>query len=246
MGGFTPDALIAVYAIGRVLSSKQTTENNEERVQQLVTYNFTADERRNLLCGGEILALRTHPSKFLAVMIAKTQGDVVWMACICDLMSSQTIITIRVPMPGLYVDFIQSITYSRSGQFMISYPSTQHGKNGTRRVWSDLNVAHLHSDPQACIRVLTTITSQVPDWNVSHLLPSGKIIYFSNDGWIKLWDKNSGVSRLKYVSVQHQWADKNCTSVVEAGDIIRIAIFSPFLGLVWFDVKAGEFEGTSL
>ena len=245
VGGFTPDAVV-LYHIDNNFSGEPSRGRKGEREQQLVAYNFTTGERRNLESNSGILVGQTHPSQFLACVVVKTEGRDVWEAHIYDLISSQ-FTTVLLPSPGPSFDSTARITCSRSGDFMISYPtSAQDVDDPGRTAHSDLNIIHLPCR-EVPARGMVTDVQHAPSGRGSRLLPSGRVIYFSDDGWIRLWDEKSGMNRLKYLCEQHRWSHAtNCTSVVEVGDTIRIAILSLGLGLLWFDINFGEFEGAAI
>ena len=70
------------------------------------------------------------------------------------------------------------------------------------------------------------------------LLSSARALYFLQDGWIILWDSEWGFSRVKYLPPQFQWSiSASCTAATEINGIVRVAIQSLSMGILWFDVS---------
>jgi hypothetical protein len=81
----------------------------------------------------------------------------------------------------------------------------------------------------------------LPRWHNCQLFPSGKAIYFSQDGWVMLWDNERGFLRVKYLPKIFQWGiSSGCTAAIESEGSIRVAVQSLMMGLLWFDIEVND------
>jgi hypothetical protein len=135
----------------------------------------------------------------------------------------------------------QDLSFSLSETLMGVYLQDDSNRLGGRDLegtWTDVNIYDLCHDGLTATTVIRSHVHQNAPKHVCHLLPSGKIVYFFQDGWVILWDKESGMRRVKYLPDLYQWSlSAGCTAVMEIGTAIRIAVHSLLAGLLWFDIE---------
>jgi hypothetical protein len=64
----------------------------------------------------------------------------------------------------------------------------------------NVDLLRLHHSPTAAHMQSKTLT--IPRWHTCHLLSSGKAVYFTQDGWIGLWDNSHGFNRPKEICLK--------------------------------------------
>ena len=107
--------------------------------------------------------------------------------------------------------------------------------------WTDVDMFQLTISDERAQMDMQPEPVAIPNWHICHFLPSGKVLYFMQDGWVALWDNERGLTRVKYLPPLYQWSiAASCTTARERDGVIRVGIHSLTIGVLWFDIDSSD------
>ena len=244
MGGFSHNSRVIVCGVDRrpprlrrrdmaieLLDDPPPPRGEGDYNQYVYAYDTTTLCRRLIFRSASISALTLHPESPLLGVIAQGFDSNVLHSYIFSLTSGQC--TASASFPTFSIQQIVDIGFAASETLQVALP---HGVWREGRefggAWVGTETVRLLANSRSCLD-----TIPVPEWHICHFLPSGKVVYFLQDGWIAVWDKSEGLQRMKYLPPQYQWSiSAGCTAVWEGESSVRVVIHSLRMGIFWFEI----------
>jgi GPI inositol-deacylase, winged helix domain len=257
IGGLSHDSSVAVFGVDKrpprlrrrdipldQLDTPRSAQTTGDWPQHVVTYDIEKQLRQFVFSTDDLSMIRTHSDKPLVGFVARgSDSKTHWTAYVYSLTSRQCIASAAFPQ-GLPLDNIIDVSFRASSEsFDIALPHGmwRHGRD-FGGAWTDVDMVSIRQ--MAKTENVQCGTATIPKWHICHLLPSGKCLYFLQDGWIMLWDNELGYNRIKYLPPRYRWSISSCcTAATELNGVIRVAIQSLSMGLFWFDIEIENLDG---
>ena len=248
VGGFNSDSSIVIYGIeGKanllnwsVEESSSHTPLSSRPAQDVVKYSRTTGERETIFSTAISSLLRTHPTQALVGILAGAP-DQEKMASIYNLDARQFIARIPIRESSPSAPISPEFEFFLSDASVVPFRQTvDHDYCTTARA------PDIRGDLAVAIDNLDSRASEADSLHSRHLLPSGRIIYFLNDGWVTLWDKDVDVSRVKYLApLNKSPISTGHTAVMELDTFIRVVVQDISNGLLCFDIHPKDLFGSA-
>ena len=249
IGGFSYDSSMVVYGTDRrpprlrrrdipleQLDSPPLSGTHGDRTQTIIAYRFETSERQPIFSASELSVICMHPSQ-LAIGFLAQEEQRFWKFYVYSLSTWQCLASAAIP-DGTLINASVGAHFSEvSPDFFVALPhlAWREGRD-FGGAWTDVCMTKLGSSTNPETQMSSEIV-KIPHWHICHFLSSGKVLFFMQDGWIMLWDKEDGLQRVKYLPPQFQWSiSAGCTSAIVLNGVIRVAIQSLAAGVFWFDV----------
>ena len=253
VGGFSHDSSLVIYGVDRrpprqrrrdlpfdQLDAPRPKELAGDQSQYIVCYDLATDQRWMLFSFADIAAIRLHSTLPLLGTVAREIESEGWKAYIFSLTSRQCVVSAAFPTISLFD--IGDICFSGLNSLDIALPHSvwREGRE-FGGAWTDVDMFQLLISDRPVQPYMRPKPLTIRNWHICHFLPSGKVLYFMQDGWVALWDNDCGLTRVKYLPPLYQWSiAASCTTARERNGVIRVGVHSLTMGVFWFDIDSSD------
>ena len=223
--------------VDQVLTNAEQPQPSNDPTQYIIRYDRTTGKVEKFYSTSSLSLLRQHPSQPFVGFVAKASGGE-WTAYIYNLQSRQFIAEAPICSGSPSIPVFQDIAFLLSDTLVVAYPQNMcNDGDDFSPAWDGVNIFHLQYAATSAPKDHSDSRRTMP-WHSCHLLPSGRIVYFAQDGWVVLWDDVFGMRKVKYISSLYGWPiSAGCTAVVEVENYIHVVLRDMSIGLLCFDIE---------